>query len=181
MTPEEAFLQLVGSMLKKIPVSITIGTADDIDKEKRTCTVNREESPPLYDVRLNSVISDHKDHCTVFPKKGTFVLCLMLGDPTDYYVLAVAEPEEIAIKIGNSELTAGKDGWVFNGGKLNGLVKIEELVEKLNVLEERMTNHQHLYQPAGSSSPVPTVLDGSTNPKINKTQRSDLENTKIKQ
>lgn len=182
MTPEEVFLQLIEAMLKKIPVSVTIGTVEEIDKEKRSITVKREGKPTLYNVRLNSVIADHTDHLTVFPKKGTYALCLMLGDPTNYFVLAIAEPEEVVIKIGSSTLTANnKDGWVFNDGKLNGLVKIDDLINKLNVLENRMTSHQHLYTPAGSSSPVPTTTDVATNAKITPTQRTELENKKIKQ
>lgn len=181
MTPEESLLQIIETMLKKIPSSVTIGTVGDVDKSKRTCTIKREGAADLYDVRLNSIIDNHADHFTVFPKKGTYALCLTLDNPANYFVLAIAEPEEISLKIGNSELKANKDGWIFNGGTLSGLVKIESLVSKLNTLEQRMGSHQHLYTPAGSSSPIPTTLDAATNPTITNTKKSDIENPKIKQ
>ena len=41
MTPEAAFEKLIQTMLKKIPVSVTIGTVDSVDKEKGTCDVLR--------------------------------------------------------------------------------------------------------------------------------------------
>lgn len=180
MTPEEAFLELVGSMLKKIPVSISVGTVSEVDKKKRSCTVKRVDKPTLYDVRLNSVIGDHKDHFTVFPKVGSYVLCLMIDEPTNCIIVAYAEPEEIALKIGTQELKANKDGFVFNGGKLKGMVKIDDLIKKLNALENQMGTHQHLYVNSAGVT-TSTASDPATNAPMAPTQQNELENTKIKQ
>ena len=60
-------------------------------------------------------------------------------------------------------------------GSYGGLIKIDELVAKLNVLEERMTIHQHLSAAPGS----PTTPDIATNPDIIETVKADLENPDI--
>ena len=67
-------------------------------------------------------------------------------------------------------------------GSHGGLIKISELVDKLNVLEQRMTAHEHLYipYPGGvAGSPVPTTTDPSSNPDITETTVADLENPDI--
>lgn len=63
----------------------------------------------------------------------------------------------------------------FYSGSNGGLVKVSELVDKLNVLEQRMTDHQHLVPQLGQSQ-----SDPATNPIITETTVEDLENPLIK-
>jgi hypothetical protein len=180
MNGAEAVQQLVDTMLRRLPVSVSVGTVKDVDRDKRTCTVEREDRPTLFNVRLNSVISDNASYCTVFPQTGSYVLCLAIGDQADCYLLATSEVEEFVMKTGDSELKVNKDGFMFNGGSLGGMVKLETLVGKLNRLENRMGTHQHIYINS-AGAPAPTTADGMSNAVIPQTKASELENKKILQ
>ncbi len=180
MKAEEAIQLLIDSIIKRVPVSISVGAVKELDKEQRTCTVEREGRPELTNVRLNSVISDHSDHFTVFPKIGSYVLCVMIDEPGNCYLLATSEPEEIAFKIGSSELVAGKDEILFNTGKLGGLVKIDELVDWMgNVYSDLQTLKTQLstHPVAGNGAVLGlNFMPGTPNPK-----KETFENKKIKQ
>jgi len=73
---------------------------------------------------------------------------------------------------------------VFRGGDLGGMVKVIELTEKLNNLEELLNDlitkyntHTHAGVTSGSSSTaVTTAIETGT---ITPTQRADIENDKI--
>lgn len=61
---------------------------------------------------------------------------------------------------------------IYFDGENGGLVKSSEVASKLNTLEERMFNHQHLSAAPG----VQTAPDPATNPIIPNTTSSELEN-----
>jgi len=61
-------------------------------------------------------------------------------------------------------------------GSHGGLIKITDLVDKLNTLEQRITSHQHL---TGAGAGATTGYDAITNPDITETTIADLENDKI--
>jgi hypothetical protein len=66
----------------------------------------------------------------------------------------------------------------INDGANGGLININSLVQKINVLEQRMNTHQHIYVPP-SGTPAPTVIDPTTNPTIVLTSPSDIEDSKV--
>lgn len=67
----------------------------------------------------------------------------------------------------------------LNGGNYGGLIIIEKLIERINLLEDRIKQHQHLYvTPAGS--PAPTTLDSVSNPGFINIKAEDIENTTVK-
>ncbi len=172
MTPEAAFEKLIQTMLKKIPVSVTIGTVDSVDKEKGTCDVLRDGQPILHDVRLNAVIDTFKSQATLYPAKGSYVLCLNLGDATNWVVVANTEIEEAKIIVGKSSVEITKDDIVLNGGGLGGMVKISELTARLNMLVAKFNIHTH---------PVSGNITSTTAMQADKFNVSDYENKHVKQ
>lgn len=92
----------------------------------------------------------------VTPKAGSAVIVGSLsGDLTQLVVLAIDHAESITI----------------NGGKLGGLVNVEQLTQKINELVQAFNAHTH------------QGFHGPTGPPLKTAQplnRSDYEDTKIK-
>ncbi|MDR0829642.1 MAG: hypothetical protein LBN95_05985 [Prevotellaceae bacterium] len=172
------------TIVERLPMSISVGTVKDVDKGKRTCTVEREERPTLFNVRLNSVISDYTEHFTVFPKPNSYVLVIALGDNTECFLLATSEVEEISLKIGSQTLKANKDGFVFNSGNNDGLVKIEKLVEKINNVESKINDVINglnaVIIPLAPSGSYALSTNFAATATLPSTTQNELEDTKIK-
>ena len=83
--------------------------------------------------------------------------------------------EWISETAGYVAMVSAADSIQLLDGSYGGLIKINELVDKLNVLEQRMTSHQHISATSGS----PTTFDIATNPDITETTIADLENPDI--
>jgi hypothetical protein len=66
----------------------------------------------------------------------------------------------------------------FNDGSNGSFINIGEIVQKINVLEDRMNTHQHFYIPS-SGTPIITTLDPTTNPPIILTSPSEIEDATI--
>lgn len=95
-----------------------------------TCTVERDESPTLYDVLMNAIDDDLQSYVTVYPKEGSNVLVAIVENlKTEAVIIKCSEVEKVKIKIGKQALIMDKEGFVFNDGKNEGLVKIGNMVD----------------------------------------------------
>lgn len=91
-----------------------------------------------FGVRLKSVVGK-ENGVLLTPVLGAEVLCIAEGLSKEQFVaVAFSELEKLEWKIGETTLVASKDGLVLNGGKLGGLIKIEELVKNLEKLTARV-------------------------------------------
>lgn len=145
MSLESVIQEAIESAAKKIvPVFVSQGTVSEVDKVTKTCTVERQELPPLYDVRLNAVSEPSENTLTVFPKQGSRVLVAVVENiSTDTYVLTADDPESIEIKLGNSTFIVTADLIEINGGDNGGLTITPTLVsnlEKNNAILEAILN-----------------------------------------
>lgn len=132
-----------------------------------------EDKSVLEDVRL---VADFKDTATktglvLVPKVGSIVLVSFLNN-AEYFVAMCSEVDSIFL----------------NGNNYGGLVKVVQLTAKINALENlvndlitKYNTHTHLLTlSAGSGTAAPTIsLETGTIAPI--TQRSDIENTTVKQ
>nr|DAY25988.1 MAG TPA: hypothetical protein [Bacteriophage sp.] len=108
------------------------------------------------DVRLRASEAADGGQLLVTPKVDTAVIVGSLsGDLTQLVVLAIDQAESITI----------------NGGKLGGLVNIEQLTQKINELVQAFNSHTH----QGTHGPTGPPL--KTAQQLN---RNDYEDTKIK-
>ena len=137
---ETLFEQTVRAILENVvPVQVTEGTVTVVDKKERTCTVERDDLPTLFDVRLNAILNPGDSQVTIFPKSGSRVLCALVeGQPTDAFVLTATDVEEVSGKVGEVSLQWNAEGVTLNGGKLGGLVKAKELTAQLSKLTARV-------------------------------------------
>jgi hypothetical protein len=135
----------------------------------------------LTDVRLRAVLNNSEEQLLITPKKDSYVLVTDLsgGNLTELAVLQYSEIEEISLKIGNQTLQANKGGFVFNGGKFDGLVKIKELTQKLNDLTNKFNSHIHATTATIGASAAVGVISATTS-QAQAFDKSDYEDIKIK-
>lgn len=150
-------------------ISLVTGEVASVDKGSRTCNVNilTNDTEVLFEgVKLQTMVGDG---ILLIPKIGSNVSLI-------YAV------KQDAIIVQCSDL----DGIEFFGGQLGGLVKVNDLVTRLNNIE---TDIKNLKQAFSSWTPVPSdggaALKGvsttwASTPLV-KTVKADIENTKIKQ
>lgn len=87
----------------------SIGTVTEITG--MTCTVEREDLPPLYDVRLNAIDKSFDDCILIYPAVGSQVLCLVVENETaETALVKYTQIEKVIIKIGGAhfEMSGGK-------------------------------------------------------------------------
>lgn len=182
-----------------------ICTVDAVDKEARTvdCTP-LDESAPMLGVNLQAN-QESKFGIVVYPRVGSYVVVGFVADGSAGVVLATDDIESIEIVVSDktsrvlideervridvdeetsAELT--KDGVVLNGGSLGGLVKVEELTDRLNTIEKDINSLKQAF-----SGWTPTPQDGGAGLKaaatnwakqtLRLTKRGDYENEKVKQ
>jgi len=157
--------ELIQKLIKKsVPMVARVGLVTYVDFEEHSCEVELTDGTELPAVRLRAVMNDKAEGLIVYPKLGSYVLVSSIDNKSEQsYVVMASEVDTI----------------LFDEGKNGGLVKVEELVNRLNKLEERMNSHQHLYINA-AGAPTPTTIDSLTNSKILQTKVADLENEKFK-
>lgn len=153
-------------------------TVLSVDKAQGVCTVQEEGGPEREGVRLVAVTGGYTSRFVVFPAVGSDVtVAVRYNRSTELYVAQCSEIEEITAQVGAFNWVLNKAGIVFNGGEKEGIPLVKKVVEKLNALEKRMAEHQHL-----SSSPGnPTAPDPASNPPLTVTLIDDLQNPEIKQ
>lgn len=155
--------------LKKLTgegVPLVIEEATVLGVTGRTCTVELTRTGlKLEGVKIQ--VGGTDEGIFIKPKKESKVLIAFAGKFP--FVVLFTEIDEL----------------VWDGGKLGGLVKIQELTDKLNELVDWCKNHTHTNStfsgtisgnPASGTLTVPAPLQAPENFK-----KSDYENEKIKQ
>lgn len=120
-----------------------------------------------------------------FPFAKNDLVCVLLADGRNLILGAVYND------VDTRDSDAGEDTYVFqakkifakaeekfqfNDGLNGGLIIIQNLVNKINAIENKMTNHQHYYELSG----VPTLTTTAGTQEITPTTTvEDLENDKI--
>ena len=173
-----------------------ICSVDSVDKKARTidCTpIN--ESAPLLGVNLQANQQADYGLC-IFPEVGSFVVVGFIADGAAAVMLLSEKIESAEIVIGNASAAISADGLhfdadniIFNGGKLNGIIAIQKLTDKLNELKDTVNDliskyntHIHTTTATVGTGPVGVLSPTASTATPAKTfVCSDYENTKIKQ
>ena len=138
--------------------------------EDDSCTVTYSDID-IPDVRLNAAINGNANNLLIKPKVGSTVLIADLseGDLRDLAVIGWSEVDSI----------------IVNGGTNEGLVKVKELTDKINTLENSLNSLKSVF-----SAWVPTPGDGGlvlktavitwAGSQLSVTNKADIQNEKIK-
>ena len=176
-------------------------TVDLVDKSARTidCTpIN--EGAPLLGVNLQANQEADFGLC-LFPEKGSFVVVGFVADGAAGVVLLTEKIESAEIVIGSASAVIDADGLriktekmsadinreniIFNGGHLGGLVKIEDLTKRLNIIENDINA---LKSAVSSWTPAPqdggaalkSAISSWAASQLTPSVRSDYENQSVK-
>lgn len=176
---------------------------DAVDEKARTIDCSPlNEGAPLLGVNLQA---NQGSDCGIwiYPEVGSFVIVGFVAEGAAGVVLSTDKIKQAEIVIGqtsaiidaggcriktaNMSADINADNIIFNGGNLNGMVKIDDLTTRLNIIEKDINNLKTVL--ASGWTPVPQ--DGGAALKaaaaawaaasLTETVRSDYENTKIKQ
>jgi hypothetical protein len=156
------------------------GIVESVDETKFTCSVKVGDTinpATYYNVPLRVLISKQASIVEI-PKEGTeVIICFRGGNLARPQILAIHEALKILVNC---------DSILFNDGTLGGLVKVDDLLTKLNTIEKDINMLKNVFS---VWSPVPN--DGGTALKaaagtwfgqqLTPTIKQDIENPKIKQ
>jgi len=164
-TFDEALLHLISKVSKKTQqTAIVDGKVTAVDKDAKTCTVKVDERE-IPKVRINSILEAGTNVIDVFPSVGSKVVCgVVEGNPMDMYVIDTNDIDEI----------------IINGGENGGLIKVSEIVDKINRLEGDFKEHVHICPSGVSNAPGTPASSGATYYTWSNTIIEDIENEKIK-
>lgn len=162
---QEAVLHLSGNK-NTDTVSIVECTVDSVSVSARTCDCTTLDGIKISGVRLMSTVDDG---VLIIPAVGSD---LIVGYTKKIvpFVCQFSSVDKVLVITGDTTIEI-KDGLVkFNDGSFDGLVKIKDLVTKLNNIETKLNTII-----AWGAMVTPPLF---TSPMIN-TQKSDIENTLI--
>ena len=179
-------------------------TVDAVDKTARTvdCTP-LDESAPLLGVNLQAN-QESTFGVVAFPKVGSYVVVGFVADGAAGVVLLTDEVEsvEVAISGDTARISADKDGVrvlmgddtsaelmkegvILNGGGLGGIVKIEQLTEHFNAIENDINELKNIFSawvavPQDGGAALSALTANWAGNLLTPTQRGDYENEKVK-
>lgn len=149
------------------------GKVESVDEAKATAKfINSKGTEVSIDLSLTENVNES---LVIIPKVGASIIVGYIND-SEAYLIRCKEADKIHIK----------GDVIFNGGENDGMVKINNVVEKLNNLENTLNTfmnttfnaHTHLVGSLGSPTAPPVPLNTSS---VTPTIKTDLENIKIKQ
>ena len=174
MNIQEAIKIIIQREFARSEMYCVLCTVNSVDTSERTCEVTPlNGKADLFDVRFQAELS-LTEGLFIEPKVNSTVLVAFINS-VQAAVIMCSEVENIYID------TRGDT--VFNGGNNDGMVKVGDLVTKLNNLENKVNDlvtwtatHTHTgVTPGPGSTGTAVGIVGTLTP----TQQSDLENTKV--
>jgi len=173
--------------LGKVQAATFPAIVTDVNEAERTITVKDSYGIEYPDVRLKASIKS-SDDVIIFPKKDSNVIVAIIGgDEGSLLIIAMDEVGKIEGKIGSITFKVDKNGVELNGNQFGSLIKIEEIVKKLNTIENAFNEHvsefnTHTHNAPQASSGtlatlVPLVLSSQN---LQNTQVAQIENDKIR-
>lgn len=125
MTPER---RLADNIKRLNPTSMWLTQGEVVAVDDLTCTVKIGDAE-IEGVRLRASLTGRDRQILTVPKVGSSVtLGCLTADLNNLVVLQVDEVEKI----------------IVNGGELGGLIKIQELTDKINELVDKFNSHTHI-------------------------------------
>ncbi|MBQ4278360.1 MAG: hypothetical protein IJC16_00205 [Rikenellaceae bacterium] len=169
-------------ILEQIPVQTMLGTVVGIDEQHRVCDVEIDEGYVLYGVRLTPVDSSP---CYMVPTKGSWVVVASIENSESLYVVVMTSRiDTLVADIGGATLEIREGKATIRGGEYGGIVKVGELVGRLNTLEQALNDLKQIltsWTPAtgdGGAALKTAVTDWAA-ARLTETKRENIENENI--
>jgi len=176
---EQAIENAIKSQAANIQIkTVCWGVVTEVTES--TCTVERDEAPTLFDVLLNAIDDDLQSYVTVYPKEGSNVLVAIVENlKTEAVIVKCSEVEKVKIKIGEQTFIMDKEGFIFNDGKNEGLVKIGNMVDWMKLVFADLQTLKTLlltHLVAGNGSPLGLTFEPTTSsPNVQMFENKDIK------
>ncbi|MCF0184088.1 MAG: hypothetical protein HUK01_07120 [Bacteroidaceae bacterium] len=165
--------------------SVFVGKVTAVDRQARTCDVEPiDEDAPVPAVNLQAN-QESGLGVVMTPRVGSYVVVAMLGGYASGVVVLTEDIERLDVKIGQKTVAVSEDGIVMNGGDMGGMVKIQELTQKLNNLEndintlkDAMTGWVPVPQDGGAA--LKSAVSAWSGGRLTPSQRGDYEDENVK-
>jgi len=134
-----------------------------------TCDVVRAiDDMEIKDVRINSTITENEG-LVIAPKVNSYVLITDI-DGDKWFVSQYSQIDSITLDVDNK--------MIINGGNNDGIIKINELTQKLNDLVNAFNNHIHITTATVGATPAVGTISAPT-PQAQNFNKTYYENDKI--
>jgi hypothetical protein len=180
----KAAIQAMAGTFGQDVVRINVAQVVSVDENKSTCTVRIKGVNQSVDVPNVNLQTGVCDGLQIIPVVGSDVL-VITSTYNQSYIIQYSDVDKFYLQVGDSEMTINNDGSMqLNDGSYDGLVKVQELTQKLNNLENLVNNILNTLKttviPLAPSGTYPFApLYAATNPINPITQQSDIENNLI--
>jgi len=173
----DIFFELVSIWAKENELYSKQGTIVSVDESAKTTIVSPSDGgSDILDVRLESDENSESKGFFVVPSVGSLVIVTFIS-PQESFISAWTEIDTVVAK---------QDQWTFNEGENLGLVKVQEMTDRLNEMESLFTKLQTDF-----NSWVPVPNDGGAELKaiissgfgvqpVPNSKTSDFENEAVK-
>jgi tetrahydromethanopterin S-methyltransferase subunit B len=187
----EEIIEIVGKATNEgMRYPVMSGVVRDVDADGGTCDVELsvDDEGQATPGIITNVVTDNMEGLTMVPVIGSQVWVAEIDGPGKWGLVKCSELQTVVVKIGDTaELEVTSGVVVLNGGENGGLVKVQELVDKINRLESKVNGlvtkynaHTHLYNP-GPGTPVVTATPPVTETAITPvTTVANIENPNVK-
>ena len=159
-----------------------------VDWDKKTCKVKTDDGREYSGVRLRAVKDNASKGLCLKPTVNSWVLVASINNKsTQRYVSMFTELDAVEL-VGDNDvmmIDVPNGSIEFNGGQNQGMVKVVELVEKLNAIEQDLNALKTVF-----SGWSPVSQDGGAALKtaagswfgqvLSQTTANDLKNDKVK-
>jgi hypothetical protein len=141
------------------------------DEQTRTVTA-KPLSGNISSIISANLMPEPNDGFLMIPEVGSTVI-ITGSEKTNYFVNLYSDVSKIKMTIGNFEVVITENEMLLGDGSYNGLVKVSDLVTKLNNLENKV-NQIITWGLTVSPIPLPPT------PPLTLTTLTEIENIKIK-
>ncbi len=174
-------------------VRINVAQVVLINEAQSTCTVRIKGVNQSVDVPNVNLQTGVCDGLQIIPVVGSDVL-VITSTYNQSYIIQYSDVDKFYLQVGDSEVTINNDGSMqLNDGSYDGLVKVQELTQKLNDLENDVNNLKNILQTVltttvnepGNGAPsafqiaMNAALASYYGQQLTPTQQSDIENNLI--
>ena len=161
-----------------------LGTVVSVDKTNNTCEVDVDGNE-FGNVRLQSVVDTGRKGCRFYPAIESDVLIVPINENGDWEVRLFSEIEQVLFQIGDMMFDFSANGLILNGGQLGGMVKLEDLVSKINTFESDLNTLKTAFidwviVPSDGGAALKTIAATWSGQVITETVKADLEDEKVK-
>lgn len=163
----------------KIQIQVIVGKVISVDESQMVCDIDVQGAPDMQDVRLRSVIDSGETGILITPTIDSYVLVGLINNRKESaFVCSYSSVDSVKLLTDDIQLA---------GDEFGGLIKINDLVDKINTIENAVNQlktefntHMHISPPAPVSpvTTAPPTVPSTVN--LVNTTVTEIENENVK-